>query len=775
MSCQYFDNSNQVCLINQLSYNTEVNGYQGYTSTQNQTNSSSIDKNKQISKLDYEQQQNLLNQYKINKKKQRSEKSLATAAEQTNSFITSSNELLANQSIENIITNSANSTPNIMSAKTKQPNHTEPTSPSAVSRQSRRSSNNPASSPNTPKLSAKSESRNKSTSILKRFSFKFKSSSQGPDKSSKSSNQTQSNTTLNHINANSTKVVTNKISSDYTSTPTSPQLSPKYSSVNSTPQSPRRNFNTLDGRNHYTPNPYLTEKNKREQEKLFSSSQAYIPQVKQKRVEQKPPPTDSSSTENNLSIDTMQKVFSIFDRDQDGSITIEDVQVVMESLHYLKDEIEFPSIDQIKIAFDKFDENRNGKIEFNEFINILKHAGAVQSTPPGSKSTSFINNNYQQQSSYSSNNYYPNNGDNGDATKSTILNNNASYFNNDINKTSSPSSSPTNMRQLFDQFDKDHDGRITKNELNFVMCNLFPDEIITEQDVNEMMDAADLDRNGFIDYNEFANMFNLYSNTSKEIQNQQKELNNYPNHSGNAKSNAVSLAQLNHLENVYSSGTLRAYNRSDSANLSRSPDLNKSSKSLSKRSVSKEKEGKRSRTQSQTVANSNNTLNSANQSPYTFRKVVQIFTSSQMMDLKSAFTMFDKNGDQRISESELYDVMNYLGLKTTPKEVKAMIQVVDTNRNGYIDYDEFVKMMTQAPVKPLTADEELQKTFEIFDIDRNGYISADEIKRTMQNLGENLTDEEVNNMVKAADKNCDGKIDIKEFSALLRGVGDFKL
>lgn len=41
--------------------------------------------------------------------------------------------------------------------------------------------------------------------------------------------------------------------------------------------------------------------------------------------------------------------------------------------------------------------------------------------------------------------------------------------------------------------------------------------------------------------------------------------------------------------------------------------------------------------------------------------------------------MFDKNGDQKISESELYEVMKYLGLKTSEKEVKAMIQVVDKN------------------------------------------------------------------------------------------------
>ena len=115
--------------------------------------------------------------------------------------------------------------------------------------------------------------------------------------------------------------------------------------------------------------------------------------------------------------------------------------------------------------------------------------------------------------------------------------------------------------------------------------------------------------------------------------------------------------------------------------------------------------------------------------------------------------MFDKNGDQKISEKELSEAMNYLGLKATANEVKMMIQGVDKNCNGYVDYDEFIQMMTQASVKPASDDEEIKKTFKIFDIDGNGYISAEEIKLTMINLGENLTDEEVSNMIRTADKN----------------------
>lgn len=41
--------------------------------------------------------------------------------------------------------------------------------------------------------------------------------------------------------------------------------------------------------------------------------------------------------------------------------------------------------------------------------------------------------------------------------------------------------------------------------------------------------------------------------------------------------------------------------------------------------------------------------------------------------------MFDKNGDNKISEVELFEVMKYLGVSATENEVKAMIQVVDKN------------------------------------------------------------------------------------------------
>lgn len=81
--------------------------------------------------------------------------------------------------------------------------------------------------------------------------------------------------------------------------------------------------------------------------------------------------------------------------------------------------------------------------------------------------------------------------------------------------------------------------------------------------------------------------------------------------------------------------------------------------------------------------------------------------------MKQAFTMFDKNGDNKISPSELEDVMKYLGLNPSQDEIKKMIKVVDTNCNGHVDYDEFISMMTQTKLKPKSHDDELKEIFQV--------------------------------------------------------------
>lgn len=52
----------------------------------------------------------------------------------------------------------------------------------------------------------------------------------------------------------------------------------------------------------------------------------------------------------------------------------------------------------------------------------------------------------------------------------------------------------------------------------------------------------------------------------------------------------------------------------------------------------------------------------------------------------------------------------------------------------------------------------LREAFKMFDRDGNGYIDADELRLCMMNLGEKLTLEEVEEMIREVDVDFDGRM-----------------
>ncbi|KAK3581947.1 hypothetical protein CHS0354_007072 [Potamilus streckersoni] len=137
-------------------------------------------------------------------------------------------------------------------------------------------------------------------------------------------------------------------------------------------------------------------------------------------------------------------------------------------------------------------------------------------------------------------------------------------------------------------------------------------------------------------------------------------------------------------------------------------------------------------------------------------------------EIRELFQLFDKNNDKTISASELGKAMRFLGMSPKQSEVDTAMRALDKNGNGRIEFKEFYTFM-QAELSVVNQEDFMNKeetvrgAFQIFDRDGNGYIDAKELRTAMKNLGEALTDKELDDMMKEADVDGDGKINYEEF------------
>ena len=146
--------------------------------------------------------------------------------------------------------------------------------------------------------------------------------------------------------------------------------------------------------------------------------------------------------------------------------------------------------------------------------------------------------------------------------------------------------------------------------------------------------------------------------------------------------------------------------------------------------------------------------------------MVENLSEETINQFHTIFELFDKDNSGSITTKELGTVMRNLGQNPSEEELKQMIREVDLNGNGTIDFKEFMCLMVKK-MKDNDFDEELQEAFKVFDRDQNGYISSHELRHTMTNLGENLTPEEVEEMIKEADLDNDQQIDYDEFMKII--------
>ena len=146
--------------------------------------------------------------------------------------------------------------------------------------------------------------------------------------------------------------------------------------------------------------------------------------------------------------------------------------------------------------------------------------------------------------------------------------------------------------------------------------------------------------------------------------------------------------------------------------------------------------------------------------------MVENLTEETINQFRFFFNLFDKDSSGTITTKELGTVMRNLGQNPSEEELKQLIREVDLNGDGTIDFKEFLCLMVKK-MDDSDIDQELQDAFKFFDGDKDGYITSLELRNAMNNLGDEYTPEEAEEMIKEGDLNNDGKIDYDEFMKIV--------
>ena len=135
--------------------------------------------------------------------------------------------------------------------------------------------------------------------------------------------------------------------------------------------------------------------------------------------------------------------------------------------------------------------------------------------------------------------------------------------------------------------------------------------------------------------------------------------------------------------------------------------------------------------------------------------------SEEIQEGKKIFFGIDKNNDGYITLKELKEAMKG---KVSEEQLQSILRAVDTDKNGAINYTEFIAATLKSDV--FENYKNVQNAFEMLDKDGNGFIEEKELAEII-GLQIGQDQETIKKLISEIDSNGDNKIDFNEFKRML--------
>ncbi|CAF0963368.1 unnamed protein product [Adineta ricciae] len=139
----------------------------------------------------------------------------------------------------------------------------------------------------------------------------------------------------------------------------------------------------------------------------------------------------------------------------------------------------------------------------------------------------------------------------------------------------------------------------------------------------------------------------------------------------------------------------------------------------------------------------------------------------QIDHIRDAFAVFDKDMTGSITTDQFNKVLDSFGYNIPETELATFVNQLDIDKSGTIEFEEYLSFMMTFIKKNVTTEENLRDAFNLFDQDRDGFVNVDDLREIMTNLGEKITDEDLDEMIREADIDKDFKVNFREFQRIM--------
>jgi calmodulin len=161
-----------------------------------------------------------------------------------------------------------------------------------------------------------------------------------------------------------------------------------------------------------------------------------------------------------------------------------------------------------------------------------------------------------------------------------------------------------------------------------------------------------------------------------------------------------------------------------------------------------------------------------------FRQFLKEYEALQLAYHKAEFDAADKDGSGSLDYFEVHSLMVRLGLEPMKHVLDKVIEEVDSNQNGTLDFDEFEVIMNIFRKRMGFSKEEydeISSLFQRFDRDKNGNMDTKEVHVALRWLGFSMTTEAADALIAEVDEDQSGQIDLKEWFICMRKVREMKI